>query len=124
MAVQKDPPLKFSLDDFWSWLQMHPNCILRAGTPEIILFDDEDYHWVLWNESPETRNIQLMHGKRAVAEMFVVAELVDSVHAFPAEAEGEFIFELLNLKSGNAFVTYFFVMSHGPDEPEGDGRVH
>ena len=30
---------------FWNWLAAHPNCILRAGTPEAVLYDDEEFHW-------------------------------------------------------------------------------
>ena len=36
-----------SFDEFWEWLMGHPNCILRAGTPDTILFDDEDFYWHL-----------------------------------------------------------------------------
>ena len=34
-------------EKFWMWLQAHANCILRAGTPEALLSDPEDYHWHL-----------------------------------------------------------------------------
>src|ERR671935_111677 len=27
-----------SFGAFWTWLQAHPNCILRAGTPEVVLY--------------------------------------------------------------------------------------
>jgi len=30
-----------SFQAFWTWLQAHPNCILRAGTPEVVLYDDD-----------------------------------------------------------------------------------
>ena len=32
-----------SFDTFWRWLGGHVNCILRAGTPEAVLFDHEDF---------------------------------------------------------------------------------
>jgi hypothetical protein len=35
----------FSFETFWQWLMRHPNCILRAGSPDAVLYDDEDLHW-------------------------------------------------------------------------------
>ena len=32
-----------TFDKFWTWIQAHPNCILRAGTPESVIFDDDDF---------------------------------------------------------------------------------
>ena len=42
---------------FWTWLQGHVNCIVRAGTPEVVLFDHDDFHWTLLAEAvyPENR---------------------------------------------------------------------
>ncbi|MGB6366978.1 MAG: hypothetical protein WBG93_09130, partial [Thermoanaerobaculia bacterium] len=55
-----------SLEAFWSWLLTHPNCIVRAGTREAVIYDDEDLHWHLANEGPETLLVQLVRGKRLV----------------------------------------------------------
>ena len=44
-----------SFDEFWEWLMGHPNCILRAGTPGTILFDDEDFYWHLAGTGVEPR---------------------------------------------------------------------
>ena len=35
-----EPPFTLPFEKFWNWLVTHPNCILRAGTPEAVLYDD------------------------------------------------------------------------------------
>ena len=123
--VKKDQTqLNISFDEFWTWLLRHPNCIIRVGTPDVIFCDEADFHWLLWRDGPEVCNVQLMRGKRAVAEMIVIPEAVNIVRGFPADADGEFVFELLSLQGEESFVSYFFVMSHGPDEMDGEGRIH
>ena len=47
-----------SFDEFWEWLMGHPNCILRAGTPDTILFDDEDFYWHLARTGVEPRVVR------------------------------------------------------------------
>ena len=59
-------------DAFWSWLQAHPNCIIRAGTPEAVLYDDDDLHWHFSAEGPDTFLVQLQRGKKLVGEMMVI----------------------------------------------------
>ena len=46
--MASDPKLPLNpnvipFEKFWSWLQVHPNCILGAGTPEVALFDDDEF---------------------------------------------------------------------------------
>ncbi len=122
--MKEETSLQLSLKDFWAWLLRHPNCILRAGTPEVMVHDHEDFHWILWKDESDTRNVQIFRGKRPVAEFFVIEETVDFVRGFAGEVEGEFIFELIVMKGAESFVSYFFVMSHGLDEMEADDRVH
>ena len=45
------------------WLMGHPNCILRAGTPDTILFDDEDFYWHLAGTGVEPRVVQVLPRK-------------------------------------------------------------
>ena len=55
-----------AFDAFWTWLQAHPNCIIRAGTPEAVLYDDEDLHWHFTAEGSDTLVVQVLRGKRLV----------------------------------------------------------
>ena len=60
-----------SFDEFWEWLMGHPNCILRAGTPDTILFDDEDFYWHLAGTGVEPRVVQVVRGKRLIGELLL-----------------------------------------------------
>ena len=105
---------------FWQWLQSHPNCIVRAGTPEVVLFDDDDLHWHFGHEEDGTLLVQVLRGKKLLGEMVIAPGDVTYVQAEPAEGD-EFRFELLG--EGGDVGTYHFVLSHGYDEEEaGDGR--
>ena len=48
-----------SFQKFWTWLQGHVNCIVRAGTPEAVLFDHEDFHWTVFAEDETTFLVQV-----------------------------------------------------------------
>ena len=47
----------------------HPNCIVRAGTPEAIMYDDEDLHWHFAVEGTSTLLVQVLRGKRLMGWM-------------------------------------------------------
>ncbi|UFN58382.1 hypothetical protein LPW13_04890 [Microbulbifer celer] len=118
-----------ALKDFWPWLAEHANCILRAGSPDVILYDDDDFYWRFTHESPQTLLVQLMRGKRLVGEMFVEPDLVTSVRISPGDKDGT-IFDLMAQADGEEQVLYYFVMAHGFDErepavaPARHGRLH
>ena len=76
-----------TLQDFWPWLGDHCNCILRAGTPDSILYDDDDFHWRFTQENPRTLLVQLVRGKRLIGEVFIEPELVSSVRMTPGEKD-------------------------------------
>ena len=113
-------------DTFWNWIMAHPNCILRGGTPETILYDDEDLHWHFAVEGPRTLLVQLIRGKRLLGELLVDPELVSYVQASAGEHEGEYVFELISETETDRFAAYFFVLAHGfEDEQEfTPARVH
>src|SRR5207237_2834510 len=72
-----DPKLPLSanvlpFDKFWKWLQGHPNCILSAGTPEAVLYDDDDCHWHFASEEDGTLLVQVLRGKALVGEIAIV----------------------------------------------------
>jgi len=99
-------------DAFWSWLQAHPNCIIRAGTPEAVLYDDDDLHWHFSAEGPDTFLVQLQRGKKLVGEMMVVPTDVAFVQGVSAE-EDEYVFELISQTQADRVALYHFVLSHG-----------
>ena len=53
-------PTTLSFEDFWQWLLEHHNCILRAGTPETILYDEEEFHWNLTGNEAGNRVVQVV----------------------------------------------------------------
>ncbi len=121
-----DAPFTLTLDRFWDWLSAHPNCILRAGTPEVVLYDDDDLHWMVGVEDETTLLVQLLRGKRPVGELLVEREQVAYVEAAPQERPEEHLFELISESEGDRFAAYHFTMAHGFDEedPAPPGRLH
>lgn len=103
--------------EFWKWLQAHPNCILRAGTSEAVLYDDEDLHWHLAGDGNEPRAVQLVRGKRLMGELLLEPERVTYVEGTPGEGE-EFVFELISETPHERTSPYFFVLSHGYEDAE------
>jgi hypothetical protein len=112
--LDDQPTLPF--ETFWSWLMGHPNCILRAGTPEAVLYDDEDLHWHFAQEGPETLVVQVLRGKLLVGELLIAPDQITFVQGAAGDRESEFVFELITENDNDRFVSYFFVLVHGFDE--------
>ena len=113
------PPFTLSFDDFWTWLTGHPNCILRMGTPEVVLYDDEHLHWHFATYEESTLVVQLLHGKRAMAEIFIDPEHVTYVQGMLGESDEEYVFELVSETETDRLAAYFFVLSHGYEDGDG-----
>ncbi len=111
---------------FWSWLLAHPNCILRAGTPEAVLYDDDDLHWHFAAEGERTLLVQVLRGKTLVGELLLEPDQVSYVQAVPPERPDENTFELMSDGEGESFAAYFFVLAHGYEEEAAHtpARVH
>ena len=103
--------------EFWPWLAEHPNCIVRAGSADSVVYDDDDYHWRFGEEDMRTLLVQVMRGKRPVAELFIEPEHLTSVQVTPGE-NGEYNFDLLMEWQGQTQVAYYFVLTHGFEENE------
>jgi len=119
-------PLTLPFEAFWSWLLGHPNCILRAGTPEAVVYDDDDLHWYF---AAEGRYLvaQVLRGKRPMGELLLDPEQVTYVEAQAGDQEGEFVFELIAETETERVAAYFFVLTHGyedEDEATPSARVH
>lgn len=123
-----DEPLTLPFETFWSWLVTHPNCVLRAGTPEVILYDDEDLHWHFAAESAQMLLIQVIRGKRLIGELLLEPEHVAYVEGAAGERDDEYVFELITETESDRVASYFFVLTHGYDgeqaQPHTPSRVH
>ena len=106
-----------SFDTFWHWVEAHPNCIIRAGTPEVVLYDDDDLHWHFTAEGTDTFVVQLQRGKKLVGEIVVVPADVAYVQGASGE-EDEYVFELISETQAERMAAYHFVPSHGYDAQE------
>jgi hypothetical protein len=104
-------------DKFWTWVQAHANCIVRAGTPDALLFDHDDYHWHLAAEDELTMVVQLVRGKELVGEIVVFSSEIAYVQCEAGEAE-EYIFECVVETAAAREVAYHFVMAHEYDDAE------
>ena len=121
-----DPTPTMSIDAFWDWLTAHPNCILRAGTRETAIFDDEDLHWHLGREGTETLLVQLIRGKRLMGEILIPREQIAYVQGGIGDQQGEFVFELVSSSDSAQSALFFFVLTHGYEsrsQPD-QRRVH
>ncbi len=120
-----EPPFNLSFETFWRWVNAHANCIVRAGTPEAVLYDDDDLHWHFTSED-DSLLVQVIRGKRLLGELFIQPNQVGYVQAVPQEREDEHVFELISETGDRPFAAYFFVMVHGYEEeaPLTRGRVH
>ena len=114
-----ETPNTLPLEEFWTWLLGHPNCILRAGTPDTVIFDDDDLHWQLGNEG-STMFTQVLRGKRLMGEMLMNSDAVSYVEIHGGDREEEVFFDLIVESETDRVVAYFFVLSHGFDEDELD----
>lgn len=115
-----------SFETFWQWILQHVNCILRAGTQEALLFDDEDLHWHFSIDGP-TVFVQVIRGKRLMGELAVDTTRVAYVQALPEDPEGEWAFELVSQEGTELTAAYFFVLSHSFDQnaiPGHERAVH
>ena len=109
--------LTIPFEKFWAWLQAHANCILRAGTPDTLLFDHDDYHWHLGAEDEVTLIVQLVRGKDLVGELLMAAAEIAYVH-LEATATEEYIFECVVENATGHEIAYHFVMAHDFEEIE------
>ncbi len=121
-----DAPYTLPFDRFWGWLIGHPNCIVRAGTPEAVLYDDDDLHWTFGIEDDHTLLVQALRGKRLVGELLVEGDQVSYVEAVPQDHADEHVFELISETEADRFAAFFFVLTHGfdPEDAPTHPRVH
>jgi hypothetical protein len=117
MSVTVETGTTLAFDRFWRWLKRHPHCILRAGTPDAFLYDQEDLHWHLEEEEDRTPSVQLVRGKQIIGELVLEVREVLFVQAVPdPEGEaGQFVFELVG-GGEEPYAVYHFLLAHGFEE--------
>ncbi len=121
MPVTVETGSTLTFDRFWRWLKRHPNCILRAGTPDATLFDQDDLHWHLEEDEERVPLVQLLRGKQLLGEIAIEVREVLFVQAVPdpdGEA-GHFLCELWGGGGDEPFAVYHVAMAHSFDEESG-----
>lgn len=118
MPVTVETGATLAFDRFWRWLKRHPNCILRAGTPDSFLYDADDLHWHLDEDEDRTPTVQLVRGKQILGEILIEVRDILFVQALPdPDAEqGQFVFEVVGGGGAEPAPAYHFLLAHGFDE--------
>ena len=121
MALTVETGSTLAFDRFWRWLKRHPNCILRAGTPETTLYDQEDLHWHLEEDEDRVPLVQLLRGKQLLGEIAIEVRDVLFVQAVPDPdgEQGHFLFELWGGGGDEPYAVYHFALVHAFDEEGG-----
>jgi hypothetical protein len=115
-----------SFETFWEWVTAHPNCILRAGTRDAVVFDDDDFHWHFTSDGQANLLVQVIRGKRLVGEILIPRQDIAFVQGVLGDQEGEVIFELVSGDESSQAALFFFVLTHGYEAQEDPDprRVH
>ena len=118
MAVTVETGTTLSFDRFWKFLKRHANCIVRAGTADTFLYDQDAFHWRLDEDEDRNPILQLVWAKSLVAELVMDVRDVLYVEATPdpdGEA-GHFVFELVGGSKDEPYAVYHVVLTHGFEE--------
>ncbi|MEZ5332070.1 MAG: hypothetical protein R2991_08440 [Thermoanaerobaculia bacterium] len=110
-----------SFQDFWAWLQQHPNCVVQVGTPDVSMFDDDDLHWYIGPDRGALV-VQAIRGKRLMGELLLDQDRVTYVQEAGEEEEGRHLFEAIAETSTDRVALYHFVLSHSLAEDEQPGH--
>jgi hypothetical protein len=118
MPVTVETGATLAFDRFWRWLKRHPNCIVRAGTPDSFLYDAEDLHWHLDEDEDRTPTVQLLRGKQMLGEILIEVREILFVQALPDPdgEQGQYVFEIVGGGGEEPAPLYHFVLAHRFDE--------
>ncbi|HUK65554.1 MAG TPA: hypothetical protein VLV17_01915 [Anaeromyxobacteraceae bacterium] len=121
MSVTVETGTTLAFDRFWRWLKRHPNCILRAGTVDAVLHDQEAFHWHLEEDADRSPLVQVISGKQLVAEVVLDVRDVLYVEATPEEGgePGQYLFEVVGGSREEPYAVYHFLLAHGFEEEGG-----
>ena len=107
-------PLTF--DAFWRWLAEHRNCVLRVGSNDVMLMDNELLHWDFFDEDDGRAVVQAIVGKALVGEVIIERSDVLFVQASPdLEQPGSqaWNFELIGGSKDENYPLFSFLLTHG-----------
>lgn len=113
-APSATAPLTF--DQFWRWLSEHRNCVVRAGSGDLMLFDHEAVHWDFFEEPDGRSVVHLILGKTLLGELVLERADVLFVQSTPDPENpqlGAWQFECIGGPREDSYPLYSFVMSHG-----------
>lgn len=113
-------PLTF--DAFWRWIQEHHNCLLRVGSNDVMLMDNELLHWDFFEEEDGRAVVQAIVGKSLVGEVIIDRNEVLLVQASPdLEQPGSqaWNFECMGGNGEDNFPLFSFLMTHGMEGVQG-----
>ncbi len=122
MSVATQPATTLAFEKFWHFLTEHPNCIIRAGTADSVLFDMPEMHWDFFDEDEGRAVVQLIRGKSLVGELVIDRTIVKAVHGsidVEEAAQGYWLFEVMAASAKDDLPAYHFLMSHGVDHDKG-----
>jgi hypothetical protein len=120
-AIQVGTTVPF--DQFWEWLKHHENCIVRAGTEDCYLHDHESFHWHVTEDDHQSPLLELLFGKRLVADLAIEARDVLYVQVTPDTETGEpgrFLFELVGGEPEDPHAVYHVLLTHGLEDASGE----
>ena len=106
-----------SIDELWAWLHLHYNCILRAGGPGFVVFDQPEVHWHLGTDPDGIYFVQLLRGKETTAEFTFNPGDVHYVQATAGDEE-QVLFECMGGEDGQTVPLCHFLMTHDYDAGE------
>jgi hypothetical protein len=113
-------PLTF--DAFWRWLAEHRNCVLRVGSNDVMLMDNELLHWDFFDEDDGRAVVQAIVGKALVGEVIIERSDVLFVQASPdLEQPGSqaWNFELIGGSKDENYPLFSFLLTHGMEGAAG-----
>jgi hypothetical protein len=118
MSVTVETGTTLPFDRFWTWLRRHANCIVRAGTVDAYLHDQEAFHWNLEEDQERNPVVQLVWGKLLVAELVLDLRDVLYVEATPDEEgePGQYVFDVVAGTRDGPHAAYHFVLAHGIED--------
>jgi len=122
MSVTVETGVTLPFDRFWKWLKRHPHCILRAGTPDAYLYDQDDLHWHLDEDDDRVPTVQLMRAKALLAEVALEPRdiLFVQVTPDPDGEAGQHLFEVIG-GGESPYAVYHFLLAHGFED---EGAAH
>ena len=124
MSVTVETGVTLPFDRFWRWLKRHPHCILRAGTADAYLYDQDELHWHLDEDDDRVPTVQLMKAKALLAEVALETRdiLFVQVTPDPDGEAGQHLFEVIG-GAESPYAVYHFLLAHGfEDEAAGHGK--